>query len=113
MQFSPRAAAHPALCHPGPATLAFAVALAALPAFAVDRTELVILELRRLVEEGSTFGWLAGVQEVFLEVRPSNVKALALYRKKGFRQVGTRRAYYQAKDGREDAEILSLVLKPS
>lgn len=55
----------------------------------------------------------AGVQEVFLEVRPSNVNALALYRKKGFRQVGTRRAYYQAKDGREDAEILSLVLKPN
>ncbi|HET6629940.1 MAG TPA: ribosomal protein S18-alanine N-acetyltransferase [Woeseiaceae bacterium] len=54
----------------------------------------------------------SGVEEVFLEVRPSNVNALSLYRKKGFRQVGTRRAYYQAQGGREDAEVLSLVLKP-
>ena len=53
----------------------------------------------------------AGVKEVFLEVRPSNVNALALYRKKGFRQVAHRRAYYQAKNGREDAAVLSLLLK--
>ncbi|HZD53171.1 MAG TPA: ribosomal protein S18-alanine N-acetyltransferase [Woeseiaceae bacterium] len=53
----------------------------------------------------------ASVKEVFLEVRPSNVNALALYRKKGFRQIASRRAYYQAKRGREDAAVLSLVLK--
>ncbi|HEX2139395.1 MAG TPA: ribosomal protein S18-alanine N-acetyltransferase, partial [Woeseiaceae bacterium] len=53
----------------------------------------------------------SGVKEVFLEVRPSNVNALSLYRKKGFRQVASRHAYYQAKSGREDAAVLSLVLK--
>lgn len=52
-----------------------------------------------------------GVSEVFLEVRPSNVPALSLYRKKGFRQIARRRAYYQARSGREDASVLSLVLK--
>lgn len=53
----------------------------------------------------------AGVSEIFLEVRPSNVPALSLYRKKGFRQIASRRAYYQARRGREDASVLSLVLK--
>ena len=52
------------------------------------------------------------VREVFLEVRPSNLSALALYHKKGFRQVAQRPAYYQARDGREDAAVLSKVLKP-
>ena len=53
----------------------------------------------------------AEVKEVFLEVRPSNAGALALYRKKGFRQIAERPAYYQAHDGREDAAVLSLLLK--
>lgn len=65
----------------------------------------------RLLDEVLLRARQAGVREVFLEVRPSNVKALALYRKKGFRQVASRRAYYQAKHGREDAAVLSLGLK--
>jgi [ribosomal protein S18]-alanine N-acetyltransferase len=65
----------------------------------------------RLLDETLRRARQSGVEEVFLEVRPSNVNALSLYRKKGFRQVGTRRAYYQARGGREDADILSLVLK--
>lgn len=48
----------------------------------------------------------APVEEVFLEVRPSNENALALYRKKGFHQVANRPAYYQARGGREDAAVL-------
>lgn len=47
------------------------------------------------------------VREIFLEVRPSNVMALALYRKKGFHRVARRPAYYQASDGREDAAVLA------
>jgi ribosomal-protein-alanine N-acetyltransferase len=48
---------------------------------------------------------------MFLEVRPSNVRALAVYQHYGFAGVGRRKAYYPAKDnGREDALILSLAL---
>ena len=49
----------------------------------------------------------ASVREIFLEVRPSNATALALYRKKGFHQVANRPAYYQADKGREDAAVLA------
>ena len=47
------------------------------------------------------------VRQIFLEVRPSNDTALALYRKKGFHQVANRPAYYQASEGREDAAVLA------
>ena len=53
----------------------------------------------------------AEVREIFLEVRPSNRKAIALYEKKGFRQVASRPAYYQAREGREDAAVLSRIIR--
>lgn len=46
------------------------------------------------------------VQRVLLEVRPSNVAALGLYRKAGFRELAVRRGYYPAGDGREDAIVM-------
>ncbi|MDH5228565.1 MAG: ribosomal protein S18-alanine N-acetyltransferase [Gammaproteobacteria bacterium] len=46
-------------------------------------------------------------QSIFLEVRPSNQKAIALYRDAGFDEVGVRKNYYPAKKGREDALILA------
>jgi ribosomal-protein-alanine N-acetyltransferase len=49
-----------------------------------------------------------GATEAFLEVRPSNVGAIRLYQSMGFKQVGLRRGYYQADNGREDAAVLSL-----
>jgi ribosomal-protein-alanine N-acetyltransferase len=58
----------------------------------------------------------AGMSEVFLEVRPSNDIAMLLYQSMGFAQIGTRRGYYQAVGGREDAAVLRLKLadrKPS
>ena len=48
----------------------------------------------------------ASVREIFLEVRPSNEHALALYKKKDFHKVADRPAYYQASHGREDASVL-------
>lgn len=46
------------------------------------------------------------VQRLFLEVRPSNAPALALYRKHGFQRIGVRKAYYQSPgDEREDAWV--------
>ena len=46
------------------------------------------------------------VAEVTLEVRVSNQVAQQLYRKYGFRQVGTRRGYYT--DNQEDALLMSI-----
>jgi ribosomal-protein-alanine N-acetyltransferase len=65
----------------------------------------------RLLEEILNRAKAVSVKQVFLEVRPSNVHAVSLYRKKGFRQIAERPAYYQAHDGREDAAVLSLLLK--
>ena len=52
----------------------------------------------------------AGVKQMLLEVRPSNEAAITLYRKYGFRRIGTRRGYYRAGAGREDAVVLALKL---
>ena len=49
----------------------------------------------------------AGIENVFLEVRPSNNAAIMLYEQLGFNQIGTRKDYYPAKSGREDAVILA------
>ena len=49
----------------------------------------------------------ASVREIFLEVRPSNKTAIGLYQKKGFHQIAARPAYYQAREGREDASVLA------
>jgi ribosomal-protein-alanine N-acetyltransferase len=43
-------------------------------------------------------------------VRPSNDAGRRLYAGYGFKQVGVRRGYYPAEDGREDALVLSLSL---
>lgn len=47
-----------------------------------------------------------GGREALLETRPSNDSALRLYRSLGFEQIGTRRGYYQAVVGREDAIVM-------
>jgi [ribosomal protein S18]-alanine N-acetyltransferase len=58
----------------------------------------------RLVEDVLRRAGQRGVREVFLEVRPSNTIARALYERLGFRPVGRRRNYYQAPV--EDAIVL-------
>lgn len=47
----------------------------------------------------------AGMQHAFLEVRPSNPGAIALYEQAGFERIGVRRGYYQAHGQREDAIV--------
>ena len=69
---------------------------------------------RRLLEHLLERAAAAGVGEAFLEVRPSNLAAIRLYQRLGFEQIGIRRGYYQAPDGREDAIVLKRELaKPS
>jgi len=53
----------------------------------------------------------AGMADAFLEVRPSNTVAIRLYLALGFEQVGIRRGYYQAANGREDAAVLRRALR--
>jgi ribosomal-protein-alanine N-acetyltransferase len=47
---------------------------------------------------------------MFLEVRPTNLAARALYERMGFNELGNRKDYYPAGAGREDALILARVL---
>ncbi|HEU4591125.1 MAG TPA: ribosomal protein S18-alanine N-acetyltransferase [Steroidobacteraceae bacterium] len=61
---------------------------------------------RRLLEHLLERAAASGVAEAFLEVRPSNLAAIRLYQHLGFEQIGIRRGYYQAPDGREDAIVL-------
>jgi ribosomal-protein-alanine N-acetyltransferase len=51
-----------------------------------------------------------GARLFYLEVRPSNLVALRLYKRHGFERVGVRRDYYPAPHGREDALMLTLPL---
>lgn len=66
---------------------------------------------RRLLEHLMERAGASGVAEAFLEVRPSNLAAIRLYQRLGFEQIGIRRGYYQAPDGREDAIVLKRELK--
>ncbi|SDK59043.1 [SSU ribosomal protein S18P]-alanine acetyltransferase [Methylophilus rhizosphaerae] len=47
---------------------------------------------------------------MFLEVRVSNITAIALYESVGFCEMGIRRNYYPTKQGREDAVLMGLAL---
>jgi ribosomal-protein-alanine N-acetyltransferase len=64
-----------------------------------------------LLAEAAALARRLGALNVFLEVRPSNLAAQALYRRFGFRKVAVRRDYYPAHQGREDALVLSLDLE--
>ncbi len=50
----------------------------------------------------------AEVDSIILEVRPSNTAAVNLYKKQGFKQIGIRKQYYRADQGREDAVVMKL-----
>ncbi|HEY5715569.1 MAG TPA: ribosomal protein S18-alanine N-acetyltransferase [Psychromonas sp.] len=49
-------------------------------------------------------------EQIWLEVRASNINALKLYRKLGFVEVDMRKDYYPGKNGREDAVIMCCYL---
>ncbi len=51
-----------------------------------------------------------GAIRCLLEVRASNLGAIALYQKMGFALDGYRRNYYPTLDGREDALLMSMLL---
>ncbi|GGY15372.1 ribosomal-protein-alanine acetyltransferase [Rhodanobacter panaciterrae] len=51
-----------------------------------------------------------GAERLFLEVRPSNPLAKALYESVGFSEIGRRPRYYPAHEGREDAIVMALTM---
>jgi [ribosomal protein S18]-alanine N-acetyltransferase len=48
-----------------------------------------------------------GATRMLLEVRPGNASGIALYRRFLFSEIGRRRGYYQAENGREDAIVMA------
>lgn len=64
-------------------------------------------EGRRILREMLDMARAKQLRRVFLEVRPSNAAAIALYRSTGFSEVGVRRGYYQNANGSEDAIVMA------
>lgn len=62
--------------------------------------------LRALVQQAR----MRGAQRLFLEVRPSNPHAMALYEAEGFNEIGRRPRYYPSHEGREDAVVMAIEL---
>lgn len=62
--------------------------------------------LRHLIKKSKQ----TDIDMVLLEVRRSNSNAQQLYLSEGFHELGVRKAYYPAENGREDAIILAKYL---
>ena len=65
---------------------------------------------RHLLEHMITTAKQYKAANMFLEVRPSNISAIALYENIGFNEMAVRRGYYPAKTGREDAVLMGRAL---
>lgn len=65
---------------------------------------------RKLLGEIKEIARGLNMRRLLLEVRPSNVAGLGLYRAAGFREIGLRRGYYAAVSGREDAIVMECLL---
>jgi [ribosomal protein S18]-alanine N-acetyltransferase len=83
---------------------------------AVDEAELLDIAIaaqhqrhgwgRKLMAEMMALARRHDMLRMVLEVRVSNVAAIGLYRKMGFTDIGLRRDYYSAENGREDAILM-------
>ena len=66
---------------------------------------------RWLLDRASKRASQHGTQSILLEVRPTNQRALEVYSRYGFVEIGRRKAYYPAHEGqREDAIVMRFVL---
>lgn len=87
---------------------------------AVDEMELLNISIaavhqrkglgRKLLGEGMEIARGMSMRRMLLEVRASNVAAQGLYCAAGFREIGLRRGYYPADNGREDAIVMEYIL---
>jgi ribosomal-protein-alanine N-acetyltransferase len=89
--------------------------------YAVDEAHLLDVAVARARQGGGLGRYLLdriversrakGMESILLEVRPSNERALAVYKKYGFAEIGRRKGYYPAHEGqREDAIVMRFVL---
>ena len=68
---------------------------------------------RRLLRAMRRIAMGQGAERMFLEVRPSNPRAITLYHEEGFNEIGRRPRYYPDHDGRrEDAIVMAMELLP-
>ncbi len=84
---------------------------------AVDEIHLLVIGMapeyqrsgrgRALLDFATGQARTAGMLRMLLEVRPSNVPAIAFYINAGFVEIGRRRGYYPASAGREDAIVMA------
>ncbi len=65
---------------------------------------------RYLLEHMMTTAKRHKAANMFLEVRTSNISAIALYENMGFCEMAVRRGYYPTQNGREDAILMGLAL---
>jgi len=88
---------------------------------AVDEAHLLNISVRRdwqgrgicrmLLDEVATLARRQGMASILLEVRPSNQRAVTIYRRYGFAPIGMRRnSYPAAGGGREDAIVMRFPL---
>lgn len=88
----------------------------AIMMLAVDEAELLDIAIaakqqrhgwgRKLLDEVIALARRRNMRRLVLEVRASNAAAIGLYRKAGFSDIGLRRDYYPAENGREDAILM-------
>jgi ribosomal-protein-alanine N-acetyltransferase len=99
----------------GGGLIAYAVVM-----FALDEAHLLNLTVAPACQRFG-FGWRMleamaenarsyGARTMLLEVRPSNEAAQKMYARYGFVRIGTRRGYYPARNGREDAIVMRVTL---
>ncbi len=62
--------------------------------------------LKHFIESAQT----ENAKSIFLDVRESNSGAVQLYKQMGFQHIATRKGYYPAMCGREDALVMQLML---
>ena len=65
---------------------------------------------RKLLAEAEWIATQHRADTCFLEVRISNHAALHLYESSGYNEIGRRKRYYPAENGREDAVVMAKIL---
>lgn len=62
---------------------------------------------RQLLKHLMDIARVKSADMVLLEVRPSNKSAIHIYESTGFNEIGSRKAYYPAPNGKEDALLFA------